>query len=182
MSDSISRRESQLNDPHYDPTTVWLHWATVALVVVLWIIGMTADWLPRGPLRNGAWSVHVLLGFATTLVLLTRIAWRAHFGRILSPADTGVLHAIAKATHYALYVLLAAAIATGIINASYRGISLFDLWSVPRFGTGDSAIRRNINNWHELTANLFLFVAVCHAAAALVHQYVWRDHLLGRMR
>lgn len=169
-------------DERYDPTTIWLHWATVVLIIMLWVIGMTADWLPRGPLRSGGWSVHVILGFAVAFVLLTRIAWRAHFGRLLPPADTGALHALAKVTHYTLYVLLAAVVATGIANASYRGFSIFSIWTVPRFGTGDPATRRSINDWHELAANLTLFVAFIHAAAALVHQYVWRDHLLNRMR
>ena len=70
---------------HYDPTTVWLHWISVGLIVVLWVIGQTADLVPRGLLRSGIWSTHVVLGFLTAFVLLTRVAWRAHFGRVLSP-------------------------------------------------------------------------------------------------
>ena len=88
----------------YDPTTIWLHWTTVGLIVVLWAIGQTADLLPDGSLRAGVWSIHVALGLVTALVLLTRIAWRAHFGRILPPADTGGLYAVAKATHCVLYL------------------------------------------------------------------------------
>ena len=90
----------------YDVTTIWLHWITVALVVALWVIGQTGDLVPRGPLRTGVWSIHVALGFLTALVLLTRVAWRAHFGRVLPPADSGTIYLIAKLTHYALYVLL----------------------------------------------------------------------------
>jgi cytochrome b561 len=165
----------------YDPTTIWLHWTTVGLIVVLWSIGQTADLLPRGPFRAGVWSIHVTLGLVTAFVLLTRIAWRAHFGRVLPPADTGVLYAVAKATHYVLYVLLAAVVVLGIVDASYRGFNLFGMWSVPKFGTGDAAIRHSINEWHGLAANLMILVAFIHAMAALVHQYVWRDHLMNRM-
>jgi cytochrome b561 len=98
---------------------------------VLWVIGMTADWLARGPVRSAVWSLHVLLGCATAFVLVTRIAWRAHFGRTIPPADTGILHAIAKATHYTLYILLAAVVVTGIANASYRGFNLFGCGQSP---------------------------------------------------
>jgi cytochrome b561 len=73
-------------------------------------------------------------------------------------------------------------VALGIANASYRGFSLFGLWSIPQFGSGDAAVRRSINGWHELAANLVLLVAFLHAMAALLHQYVWRDQLLDRMR
>ena len=165
----------------YDPTTIWLHWTTVGLIVVLWAIGQTADLLPRGSFRSSVWSIHVVLGLVTAFVLLTRVAWRAHFGRILAPADSGVLYAVAKATHYVLYVLLAAVVVSGIVNASYRGFNLFGMWSVPQFGTGDAAIRHSINEWHGLAANLMILVAFIHAMAALVHQYVWRDHLIDRM-
>jgi hypothetical protein len=37
----------------YDLTTIWLHWTTVGLVAILWLIGQTADWIPSGPVRTG---------------------------------------------------------------------------------------------------------------------------------
>lgn len=177
-----SQHGGGLEIKRYDPTTIWLHWLTVGLIVVLWLIGQTADLAPRGPFRTGLWSVHVVLGFAMGFVLLTRVAWRAHFGRILPPADTGVLYAIAKVTHYALYILLGAVVVLGIANALYRGFNLFGIWSLPQVGTNDTATRHTINGWHELAANLTVLVACLHGAAALVHQYVWRDHLLERMK
>jgi cytochrome b561 len=170
------------NAERYDPTTIWLHWTTVGLIVALWGIGQTADLVPRGPLRSGIWSIHVTLGFVTSFVLLTRIAWRAHFGRILPPADTGILYVLAKVTHYALYVLLGVVVIAGIIDASYRGFNVFGVWPVPQFGTGDPATRHSINEWHELAANVLMLVAAVHAMAALGHHYMWRDRLLERMR
>jgi cytochrome b561 len=166
----------------YDPMTVWLHWITVALVAALWAIGQTGDLAPRGPLRTGVWSTHVALGFLTAFVLVTRVAWRAHFGRVLAPADSGALFMIAKLTHYTLYVLLGLVVVAGIIDASYRGFNVFGLWSVPQFGSNDAATRRSINEWHELAANVLMLVVAVHGLAALGHHYVWRDRLLERMR
>jgi cytochrome b561 len=134
---------------------------------------LTADCLPRGPLRSGVWSAHVILDYALALVPSTRIAWQAHFGRVLPPVDAGVLYAAAKATHYTLYALLAAVVETGIVNASCRGSNLF--------GAGDTAIQCNISGWHKLAANLILLVAFPQAVVVLVHQYVWCDRLLNRM-
>ena len=175
------RSPQNRHDEHYDATTIWLHWITVGLIAVLWVLGETADWAPRGSLRTGLWSIHVVLGVVTGFVLITRLAWRAQFGRVLPPADSGLLYALAKVTHYALYVLLGVVVATGVANASYRGFNLFGLWSVPQFGTGDVATRRSINDWHELVSNLTVLVGLIHAAAALVHYYVWRDRVLNRM-
>jgi cytochrome b561 len=170
------------NIARYDSMTIWLHWATVGLIVALWVIGQTGDWFPRGPIRKDVWSVHVLLGFAAGFVLVARLVWRAQFGRALPPADTGALQMIARVTHIGLYLLLAIAIALGLTDALYRGFSLFDMWPLPQIGTGDTEMRHSINEWHELAANSLVIAALFHGAAALVHHYVWRDHLLERMR
>jgi len=166
----------------YDTTTVWLHWITVVLVAALWVIGQTADRVPRGPFRSEIWSTHVVLGFLVAFVLLTRIAWRARFGRVLPPVDSCIPYVVATAAHRALYVLLGLVVVAGIVDASYRGFNVFGLWSLPHFGSGDAAIRHSINEWHELAANLLALAAVAHALAALGHHYLWRDRLLYRMR
>jgi cytochrome b561 len=173
---------SNVSSDRYDTTTIWLHWTTVGLIVILWTIGQTADWLPRGPARSGLWSTHVLLGFVIGFVLLTRVAWRARFGRVLPPANAGVLYTLAKVSHYTLYVLLGVVVVIGIVDASYRGFNLFGVWPLPQFGTGDAATRHSINEWHEFTANLLIFLAFAHAMTALAHHYVWRDQLLNRMK
>ena len=165
-------------DQRYDSTTIWLHRLTVALVATLWILGQLSNWLPRGPFRSGVWSTHVVLGLILALVLAMRILWRAGFGNALPPPDRGVLRRVAKGTHHALYLLLLAVVVLGIANASYRGCDLYGVLTVPRFGNGDPAIERSINTLHEWAANLVVLIALCHAAAALGHQYIWRDRLL----
>jgi len=166
-------------DRSYDPTTIALHWATAVLVVVLWVIGQTADWIPNGPANTRYWSVHVVLGFALAAVIGWRIAWRGSRGRRLPRVDTGTLRVFAKATHYSLYALLLTVAVLGIVNAFVRGYNLFDLAHLPQ--VGDRAWRKPITQWHGLAANIFLGLALFHAAAALVHHYVWRDGLLHRM-
>lgn len=168
--------------PRYDAATIWLHWISAMLVFGLWALGQLADSFPRGAPRETAWSVHVASGLLLTAIIAVRIIWRAGYGRALVPLETGLLHKLSRATHIALYVLLAAVVATGIANASYRGFNLFGIWTMPQFGAADRATRRMINEWHELASNVIFFVALFHTAAALVHQYVWRDNLISRMR
>lgn len=163
----------------YDRATIALHWATAMLVVALWVIGQTADWLPRGPGRSAYWSTHVVAGFALAAVLLGRLAWRAGAGRVLPLADRGALHVLAKTTHLLLYVLLLAVVGLGVLNAFVRGWSVYGLFSLPQLG--DAEWRRPITHWHELAANAVLIVALFHAGAALIHHYAWRDGLLARM-
>jgi cytochrome b561 len=166
-------------DLRYDAITITLHWITAGLVVLLWIIGQTADWLPEGSANTIYWSVHVALGFLLAAVVSWRVIWRSTNGRGLPPADTGTLHIFARTTHYLLYALLLVVVTLGIVNAFVRGYNLFDLAHLPQIG--DRAWRKPITNWHGLAANILLGLALFHAAAALVHQYIWRDGLLHRM-
>jgi cytochrome b561 len=163
----------------YDRTTIALHWVTAASVAILWIIGQTADWIPDGPANTAIWSVHVVLGFALVAILAWRVAWRSSGGRRLPPADRASLQALAKLTHYLLYALLLIVVVLGVINAFVRGYNLFDLVSLPQ--VGDRAWRRPITHWHGLAANILLGLALFHAAAALVHHYLWHDAVLKRM-
>jgi cytochrome b561 len=163
----------------YDKVTIRLHWATALLVALLWLMGQTISFLPRGPLRVDLWSVHVLLGFTLVGVLAARIFWRTTYGRTLPPADHGVRHLLAMATHRLLYLLLLAVVALGVINVFAHAFPLFNVWDFPKLGDDDLA--HSINGWHGLVANVIAAVALFHAAAALFHHYVIRDVVLGRM-
>jgi len=169
-------------DEHYDAATILLHWSTVVLVTILWTLGQVIGWLPRGPFRSGLWSTHVVLGLILALLIAMRILWRASYGSALPPADTGVLNWLAKGTHYGLYLLLFVTVVLGIANASYRGYEVHGILTLPRFGSGDPATERSINSWHEWAANLTVLLAFFHAVAAIGHQFIWRDHLIERMR
>jgi cytochrome b561 len=162
----------------YDRVTILLHWATVALVVLLWLIGRTADWAPRGPLRAGVWSAHVTLGATAALVLVARLAWRLRLGRALSPADEGALQVIAKATHVALYLLLVAVIALGVANARFQCIwrgAIAAAWDRRR---RNAAQHQRMARIRGQPARPGRFGA---HAGGFRDQYVWRDRLIDRM-
>jgi cytochrome b561 len=173
------RFEADRTSQNYDATTIVLHWFTAVLVIVLWIIGQTAGWTPRGPIRTDYWSVHVLLGVVLVIVLGWRIMWRSFRGRRLPAADSGILYLLAEATHYALYALMLTVVALGVVNAFVRGSSIFGIVNLPQFG--DAALRGPITHWHGLAANVLLGLALLHAAAALMHHYFWKDAVLRRM-
>jgi len=168
-------------DGRYDATTIWLHWATALLVVAQWIGGQTIDWYPRGLPRVEARSVHIVLGLCLTAVLVTRIVWRATRGRSLPRVDAGVLHILAKATHHTLYLLLSIIVVLGLVLMLARNDSIFDLFKMPPLIPADHDLRESLGAWHGRVANVILILAGVHAAAALVHHFLWRDGVLARM-
>ena len=173
-------RSPETLDSTYDVGTISLHWLAAGLVLVLWLIGsFVEDVFPKGALRSAFWSLHFVLGFALAGVILALLAWRRTRGRQLPVEDPGPLHRLAKATHAALYLLLLAVVGLGVANAFVRGVDLFGLASLPKLG--DPELRHPLTQWHGLAANTLMAVALFHAAAALVHHYLWRDAVLRRI-
>ena len=162
---------------HYDRTTIFLHWAVVILVALLWGVAQIIDFFPRGPLRVNVRSLHIALGVALAGVMVVRIVWRTGIGQVLPPASQGMMQTAARAIHHALYVLVCGEVLLGMTFAWVRGDSIFGWFSLP----GYPPLREIIGDLHEIGANLILITAGAHAAAALLHHFVLRDGVLLRM-
>jgi cytochrome b561 len=166
--------------PRYDRGTIVLHWLTAVLVVVMWLIAQFIDDFQAAG-RIYARSSHILLGVVLIGVLALRLFRRATGGRKLPPATTGLLQAAATAIHYCLYALLIAAVVAGVTNALVRGDNILNLYQLTSIAPGNTALRHNVEDVHGLLANAILILAGLHAAAALVHHFVWKDQVLRRM-
>lgn len=167
--------------PRYDRRTILLHWATALLVVLLWGSAQIIDDFPSGWPRVDARSTHITLGVLLVVVFVWRVLNRIGPGRKLPAADKQPLHAVAKAAHYGLYAMLAAQLTLGFLYVWLRGDNIWNLFRLPALAYGDKAFRDSVGDLHGLLANVILIVAGLHAAAALVHHYLWRDNVLRRM-
>lgn len=166
-----------------------LHWLTVLLVIVAWTLGTFGDDLPKGAARATGLFVHISAGLLILAGLITRLTWRVadpppppqpnEFGRWLGTfADPA-----ARLAHYALYTLLIAVPVTGIIAQFAHGdpLPLLGIGEIPSPWTRDRAFTHTAKEIHEIIANALLIVATFHAAAALIHHFVFHDNTLIRM-
>ena len=165
----------------YDGRTIWFHWLTVLLVLGQWLGAHSIDWFPKGWPRTDVRSLHILFGALLAVLILARLGWRWRGGRQLPHADRGLLRVAATLVHGLLYVLLVTTVTLGLLNAWFRGDTLFGLFHFAKPGFVTRDLREQIENLHPLAANAILAVAALHASAALWHQYWRRDGLLGRM-
>lgn len=165
----------------YDPRTIWFHWLTAGLIVFQWVGAKTIDMWPRGAPQTAAISVHITTGILLGLLVLARLAWRVTGGRRLVQADHGALQWLARIVHWGLYLLVLVVVGFGIAMLSQRSMSYFGLFDLPSLASGTRAAFRSYHGDHALVANAILIVAFGHSAAALVHQYVFRDGVLTRM-
>ena len=181
-TDTIEQATAALGTPaRYDGMSILLHWVTAALVVILWTLGQTIDFFPKGAPKIDARSTHFVLGIALGFVLLIRIAWRARAGRSLPLATPGWAGVAAKVVHYGLYTLVAATVVLGVFNAWQRGDVFYNIYTIPRLIPGDVALKKTLEALHSDFADAVLIVAGLHALAALAHHYLLRDSVLRRM-
>ncbi len=162
-----------------------LHWAVVALVGVAWLLGTFDDVFPRGAARAAVLFIHISLGLGVAVFIAMRFAWR-----IADPppppesiAPGGWADRAARFTHWALYALLIAVPAAGIVLQFARGDALpvFGLTEIATPWPRDRAFARTVKEIHEVLANSLAIMAGLHAAAALVHHWILRDRTLLRM-
>jgi len=143
-------RPDPLVSTRYDLPTIWFHWAVAILVLIQWGIAQVIDLFPAGMPRVEARSVHISLGLCLGVLLAAQILWRAKWGRVLPPADKGLLQSLAKTVHYALYALLIVMVLVGIFLVYVRGDNFFGLFSIPAFDpTKSSARQRRGIAWHD---------------------------------
>lgn len=173
----------------YGAVPQFLHWMTVILVIVAWTLGTFDDALPKGAARATGLFVHISAGLLILVALITRLAWRAaepppllqpnEFGRWLGAfADPA-----ARLAHYTLYALLIAVPVTGIVAQFAHGdaLPLFGIGEIPSPWVRDRAFSHTVKQIHEIAAHALVIVASFHAAAALIHHFVFHDETLIRM-
>ena len=156
------------------------HWTSAALIAALWVVGQTADWFPRGPLRGAAWSTHFTLGriLRRTLARPHRLA--LYLGTATAgPRLAGAGDARQGRARAALSGDRRSSARSASPTSTRMGRASGDSSTSPRSPT--RTLRGLISESHEWGANLLLLLAAGHAVVALVHQFVMRDGALARM-
>lgn len=156
-----------LGKPRYDRVSIWIHWATAALIAGLFATGWGWDAYERGtPGRMVLFRAHIVMGSTVLGLAVLRVVWRLTHPSPPLPAGMGRPTVIAaRATHGLLYLAILVQPVLGLL-------------AITAFG-------KTLGPWpRQLHANLTLFIfaiVALHIAAALWHQLVRRDGLLARM-
>lgn len=166
----------------YGAVAQTLHWAIFALIVLQFAGGLLVDAFPRGsPVRNFVVDLHESLGLATLALVAVRLAWRLA-NRVPPVEGPSWQQRAARAAHAALYALMFAVPAAGVVVASARGhdLALFGV-ALPRLLARDRALARAAADVHETLAWALAALIAVHVAAAVWHHVVARDATLARM-
>ncbi|NHO31895.1 cytochrome b [Acetobacter fallax] len=166
----------------YDRPTIILHWTTAFLVLFQFALGETWGW-PSKPVHHLMVVAHLTAGILLTATMAFRIVWRVTKGRHLSDLLRPGDRMFALGVEYTLYVLLVAEIVLGYLWRWGAGqtMSFFGLLFSSPFGHFPTAVLGWIQGLHHWNAWLIVGLATGHGAAALFHQFVLKDKVLGRM-
>jgi cytochrome b561 len=171
---------NQTAPKRYHPVHVTLHWLVALLTFVLLFGGLFV--FPRVPNAEEAplLGFHKMAGIFLGLFMIARLITRYVFKRP-APADAGhpVLNVIGKIVHFLLYV--------GVFTMMFTGDSLDEAYGLEGIlkGNGET-IPENLFIYPErlLHGNIgYVMIAliVLHTGAALYHQFIRKDNLIGRM-
>ncbi len=165
----------------YHPIHVTLHWLIALLVVMMLGVGKLI--LPGVPADDPQKVLmlrsHAFIGGAIAILLVIRLVL-SFTSKRPAPADAGnaFLNFLSKAVHFLLYFFL--------IGMAVSGLGLFQLANLPAVFSGAAPYPQDFFQFlprmgHGITSWLLLGLIALHVAAAVYHQFIRRDHLLGRM-
>jgi cytochrome b561 len=167
----------------YHPLLVALHWL-LAIGLILALIGgaVGLERMPNDdPEKVMALRVHMSIGITLGTLMLLRLITRLATSKP-TPANTGnaALDWSRRIVHLLLYLLVFAMVSTGLGTAQMAG--LFDIV----FGGSGAPLPEDFHQFapragHGFFAKALMILILLHIAAALWHQFVRKDGLIGRM-
>jgi len=170
----------------YGWPSIVMHWLMAVTLIGMYFVGdYMVDLGYYDKLYHTLPTWHKAIGVVLGVSLVIRFAWNLAQPKP-KPADakTGALaHLAAIAAHFMLYALVAVLIVSGylISTAKGAGIEVFGVFEMPAL-LPDSAERGETAGWiHELIGDIFIILVGLHAAAALVHHFVFKDSTITYM-
>lgn len=161
-----------------------LHWATALLLVLQYVLAWTMPDVHRDTKPVGLIAWHLGVGMVIVLIVVVRLLWRsAHAVPPESDTLPPALRALARYTHWFLYLLLIAVPLMGWANASSRdwSVTLLGFIPMPALSPAGSSIGHALGDWHRNFAWVLIALIGLHVAGALFHHFVLRDGTLERM-
>lgn len=183
MSTATTQRAAR-----YGATAIALHWVLGLAIVTVFCVGWYMTGLPFSPQRLKLYNWHKWAGVALLTLSALRLVWRITHRPPALPAQVQstmprwqqLAH---HGVHHLLYALFFIVPLVGWAYSSAAGFSIVFLGVVPLpdFVPASPALAEAIKPWHELTAYALATLVALHVAAALKHQLIDRDGLIGRM-
>ena len=144
---------------------------------------------PTFPIGNDAgppgipMTWHISIGTVILALIVVRFGWRLTHPVAPESLFLPWQRITSEAVHWLLYILVLLTTLSGWLFASARGwsVSWFFVAPLPMLTSGDRALAKVLNGWHQNFMWTLLIVAGLHITAAFVHLFYYRDGVMRRM-
>lgn len=161
----------------YGTMAISIHWLSAIAVILMLVSGLAMD--RNDDLVPSVLPFHVALGVVVGVLTLFRIVWWLAFDRHPEPVDprNSLQNRLAQIVHLGIYAAIVVMVASGIAMVALSGAApaIFGGGPLPDFDELAPYAA------HGLVSRLLIALALGHIGAALFHQVVRRDGLIGRM-
>lgn len=184
MSETTSARLTvPAQGARYTRPAIALHWLIALLIFATIPLGVYMSDLALSPTKLRLYSYHKWIGVSVFLLACLRLAWRATHRPPLLPVMPAWQARAAVLVHAGLYVLIFATPLSGWLYSSAIGVPTvyFGIWQLPDLVGRDKELASILKVLHKALVVVLSGLVIAHVVAALRHQFVQRDGLLGRM-
>lgn len=168
----------------YGAYAIGLHWLMLLLIAAVYACIELRVLFEKGTdAREAIKAWHGMLGLTILLLVVIRIALRfTNPTPAIRPAPPLWQQRLATLAHVLLYALMVVMPILGwlLLSAEGKVIPYFGL-ELPALISADKASAEWLDWIHEQIGIFGYFLIGLHAAAALLHHYVFRDNTLRRM-
>jgi cytochrome b561 len=170
--------------PRYGSPLISLHWLMLVLIVAVYACIELRELYPKGSaIREGLKTWHYMLGLA-----IFALVWLRLIARFLTPVPAIVPRPpqwqmlVARVTEFTIYVFMSVMPLLGwlILSGENQPVPFLGL-HLPALIGENKVLAKQFEEIHETIGNAGYFLIGLHAAAALIHHYVYRDNTLVRM-
>jgi len=170
-------------EDRYDVLTQSIHWLTLLIVAIAFVVGLVMQEMPRGPEKAQLLNLHASIGVMLVALTTIRLTWRLAVPTLESAPGPKLLRLGAKVVHVALYLVLFAIPITGLLMMAAKGrpVEVFGLFTLPPLVSANRAFAHSLEEVHEALAIVLSCLVGVHIAAALLHRFMFRDSVLYRM-
>lgn len=168
---------------HYGSLAKWLHWVSAILIAAMIILGYLTTVIHNRQVVGTLFYFHKPLGIVLLVVMVIRLFWRWSNPRPEVPSVPRWQNAVAGIVHYLLYLSVFVMIFAGWGMSSWGGhsVSMWGITDVALPVTKNKAIAGFLNTTHLWAAWALAILIIVHILAALFHQFILRDGVLGGM-
>lgn len=164
---------------HWGLVSKLFHWVMALLIIGLLYVGLYMADLPDSPDKFALYALHKSFGIIALGLVTLRIMWRL---MTMTPElpDKSLLSRLSAPV---LYLAMITMPVSGIIMSQAGGhpISIFGRYTVPEIFDKNPDLAKVAWQIHGYAGKVFIALICFHILAALYHQLVLKNNLLGRM-